>query len=536
MKEVVMSRPIPARPNLERDRKAAKALVRLHAAGDSEALARIRAHHPRFRGQGDGALAAAPFRLADALLVVAREYGVESWPRWKALAEFLCADFDARVGLFLTAALGDDARQSEALLARVPGLAAADLHAACAACDAGRVAEQLARDPAAATQRGGPCDAEPLWTLCFSNVRLDDGEALAARVHIAQSLLAHGADPSATAVKDSDFGPFTASALYGTIARNLPELTQLLLEAGAVPDGDTLYHAAECRSTDCLRALLAHGARTPGSFALHHAIDYPGTEAIRLLLDAGADPNEVHPRGCNALQHAARRGRGSEEIDLLLRHGAAIDAADGDGRTAYAIARRLGHLETAAALRSRGASDSLPERDRFAIACAAGDLRTARDLVARDPDLLARAVAEDAALLPEAARLDHRDAVRLMLDLGFPIEAAGGFDLEATALNHAALHAHPEMVGLLLARGANPEARNPHGGTALGALSWGSRYAIPPVDTRPRDEAERQRDVVAAAERLIAAGARILPQHLANASPLLAELLRSRGSIEEDER
>jgi hypothetical protein len=43
-----------------------------------------------------------------------------------------------------------------------------------------------------------------------------------------------------------------------------------------------------------------------------------------------------------------------------------------------------------------------------------------------------------------------------MLDLGFPIESVAGFDMEATALNHAALHAHVEMVALLLERGADP--------------------------------------------------------------------------------
>ena len=530
-----MSRPIPPRPNLERDRKAAKALVRQHAEVDPDALARIRAHHPRFRGQGDAALAAAPFRLSDALLVVAREYGVESWPRWKALAEFLCADFDARVRLFLTAALGDDARQSESLLARAPELAAADRHAACAACDAARVEEVLARDPGAARRRGGPCDAEPLWTLCFSNVQLGDRDARAARARIGRSLLAHGADPSTTAVKDSDFGPFTATALYGTIARNQPELTELLLEAGADPDdGESLYHATESRGAPSLRLLLAHGARIAGSHALVHALDYPDPEPVRLLLEAGADPNELGPRGENALHHAARRGRGPAELDLLLRHGAAIDARTADGRSAYAIARRLGHLETAATLRSRGASDLLPDGDRFAAACSAGDERAARELLSRDPGLVERLSEEDRALLVEAARDGHRDAVRLMLDLGFPLEASGGYDWSGTALNKAAHAGHPELVTLLLERGADPEARNHFDGTALGALAWSSRHGDG-VDIHARGEAERQRDLVACAERLLAAGARILPQHLTNASEPLAELLRRHGANDGDE-
>lgn len=531
-----MSRPIPPRPSLERDRKAAKGLRKSHAAADPEALARIRAHHPRFRGRSDAHVAAAPFRLADALLVVAREYGVESWPRWKALAAFLCADFERRVHLFLEAAYSQDPRRSEALVAHAPELTAADLHAACAACDAERVEETLARDPGAANRRGGPCAAEPLWTLCFSNVRVGDAAAAEARVRIARQLLARSADPNTSARIDAGTDSFDASALYATVARDQPALTRLLLEAGADPnDGESLYHASECRDAECLRALLAHGARPEGTNALLHALDYSDSERVRLLLEAGADPNEVGGRGENALHHAARRGRGAAEIDLLLRHGARLDAVTSAGRSAYAIARRLGNSQTGQHLLARGASDAIPDGDRFAAACAAGDAPAARALLARDPGLVQRLSEEDADVLVEAARRGRRDAVTLMLDVGFPVDAIGGYDMRATSLHHAVLHAHVEVVELLLARGADPEALNPFGGTALGTAAWASRHARPPVDTGPRPEAERQRDLLAVAERLLSAGVRILPDHLANASPPLAELLRRYGAVEAEE-
>jgi ankyrin repeat protein len=436
------------------------------------------------------------------------------------------------VAIFLAAALADDPRRSHALLARAPDLAAADLHTACAAIDAARAEAILARDPPAATRRGGPCDAQPLWTLCHSNLHLEAEPARAARLAIARRLLALGADPDARATRDSDFGPFSASALYGTIARNQPGLTELLLQAGADPnDGESLYHATEHRDGRCLRALLAHAPRIAGTHALAHALDYPDPEPVRWLLEAGADPGETGPRGENALQHAARRGRGAVAIDLLLRHGAALDAESAEGRTAYAIARRHGNQATAELLRARGASDALSELDRCLAACAAGDEPAARARLAQSPGWTARLSAEDHGLLVEAARLDHREAVRLMLDLGFPIEANAAFDWSGTALNHAAHQAHVAMVELLLARGADPEATNQFGGTALGALLWSSRHPDG-VDVRMRSEAERQRDLLACAERLLAAGARILPQHLANASPALAELLRARGAAD----
>ncbi|MGH7638751.1 MAG: hypothetical protein ACREOK_13970 [Gemmatimonadaceae bacterium] len=69
-------RPLPPRPSLEFERKEAKALLRRLRAGESAALARARERHPTLDP-------ARPTRikLADAQLVISREYGFASWPR-----------------------------------------------------------------------------------------------------------------------------------------------------------------------------------------------------------------------------------------------------------------------------------------------------------------------------------------------------------------------------------------------------------------------------------------------------------------------
>lgn len=68
--------PLPPRPSLEYERKQAKMLLRQLRAGDPAALARARARH------GAPSLSASvEITLADAQLVVAREYGFASWPR-----------------------------------------------------------------------------------------------------------------------------------------------------------------------------------------------------------------------------------------------------------------------------------------------------------------------------------------------------------------------------------------------------------------------------------------------------------------------
>src|SRR5437868_2273827 len=77
-------RNLPDRASLVQLKHQAKDLLRLHAAGDVAALQRIREFHPRFSGFSDTALVAAEFKLSDAQLALAREYGFASWTRLKA--------------------------------------------------------------------------------------------------------------------------------------------------------------------------------------------------------------------------------------------------------------------------------------------------------------------------------------------------------------------------------------------------------------------------------------------------------------------
>ena len=67
-------RHFPVRPNLDQLRNQAKNLLRSVRHGDADALAEFRKHHPR-QVEPDTA------KLADAQLVLARSYGLPSWPR-----------------------------------------------------------------------------------------------------------------------------------------------------------------------------------------------------------------------------------------------------------------------------------------------------------------------------------------------------------------------------------------------------------------------------------------------------------------------
>jgi len=95
-------------------------------SGNASALARIRAHHPQFRGHVAGLLSSTPLSLVDAQLVIAREHGFRDWSQLEE--QFAAADrlaqyrphpsFDAALSAFDS---GDAARLS-ALMAADPDL------------------------------------------------------------------------------------------------------------------------------------------------------------------------------------------------------------------------------------------------------------------------------------------------------------------------------------------------------------------------------------------------------------------------------
>src|SRR4051812_6726436 len=208
---------------------------------------------------------------------------------------------------------------------------------------------------------GGPNGWAPLLYVTHS---------VFASAALARDLLERGADPNVTFT--NEFGEM--SALYGAAGRaHDPELTRLLLEAGANPDdGESVYHATEAESPECLRALLEHGA-TAEPIMLAHALDAERPEHVRLLLDAGADPAELLP-------HAVRRGRGPDTIRLLVERGAELEHRAGEGwrrperlRTAYQHAVLRNRDAVAATLEELGARTEVDFDDLAIAAVARGE-------------------------------------------------------------------------------------------------------------------------------------------------------------------
>ena len=107
-----MSKPLPARPDLEQLRKQAKDLLKSAHAGQPDALRRFWEHHPEHSPSAPS--------LADAQLVLAREHGFASWPKLKEHIHAVLLDTRDPLELFKDAFHADDAVLFAKLLERYP--------------------------------------------------------------------------------------------------------------------------------------------------------------------------------------------------------------------------------------------------------------------------------------------------------------------------------------------------------------------------------------------------------------------------------
>jgi ankyrin repeat protein len=216
-------------------------------------------------------------------------------------------------------------------------------------------------------------------------------------------------------------------------------------------------------------------------------------DIARVLLDAGADVNatsESYGGGSTALglvstsAHPRARGVQIALIDVLLGYGARIDGEE----TLPSLVRNAlsnGCPEAAVALASRGEGVNT-----LYAACGAGELGRAQRLFdAATPEQ------REAALIV-AAQQGHEDIVTDLLDHGVNLAANHGM----TALHNAGAGGHTGLMALLLARGADLEARNEYGGTVLSSTLWFAQHVT--------DAEFLSRDMLRCVEWLLNVGAK----------------------------
>ena len=493
--------------NLEQQHKLAKDLIRAARAGDSTALARLRAV------RDDAGTPARALKLADAQLAVARESGFESWPQ--LVTALQQRDVDA----FRAAVEAGDVARTQQLVA----LAHVRKHVNDPMFAFGQRAAHIgAKNGAMLTvliAAGADVNRKSEWENGPYTV-LDNTNESTARF-----LLARGATLTPN-----------AAARLGWF----DELQTLVNADGALVHargGDGQQPLHEAKTVAIADFLLDRGAgidvrcidhkTTPAQYAL---VDRP--DVCRRLLERGATPD---------IFMAARLGDVGLATRLLDADPSCVGARVnepgyppvpplhtycwtlGFGVSPHDVASRSGHRDVRELLDARS-----PARIRFINALLAADEEAAGALLRENPSLIGSLTRFDHGRLAHAIFYEQFDAADLMLRLGFD-PAAPGPD-GGTALHTACWVGNAALVERILAHGGVPlDSRDPtHQGTPLGWAVFGSVHRRAPGA-----------DYIALVDRLVAAGADVTAVaniegktqlEMATGNPAMQAALRRHGA------
>lgn len=455
---------LPARPNLEHLKKQARQLQRGFFEADPISIDRFR--------QVDPALTASTPKLADALHVVAREYGFNDWPALKA-----------HVG-----SLSEDPAEA--------------LKSAIFANDASLVRSVLKRHPALQSRID-----EPLPNFEFESPALIGAVRKGSR-EMVDVLLEAGANINKRT------GWWAGS--FGVLDVSGPELTPYLIERGAHID---IHAAARLGMFDRVTELVEadpasiHARGGDGQMPLHFAAT---VEIAEYLLDRGAqiDALDIDHESTAAQWLMGRTPPLMDVVRYLISRGAKTDilmtAAVGDlertrghldanpasvmmsvsekdlpkqnihaggsiyififgwAKTPHMLARQFGHEEVFRLLMERS-----PTWLRLAQACEVGDDAIAKELLERHPEITRQLPPDALPRIVGAALQNKTQGLRMMLDAGWPANVKG--DKDQTPLHWASWHGNAEAVRELIRRGANVNAiEREFGGVPLGWARHGS--------------------------------------------------------------
>ncbi len=321
------------------------------------------------------------------------------------------------------------------------------------------------------------------------------------------------------------------------------EIAELLLNEGtdvnaAQGPWSTALHAATSEGHyELARMLLKRGAK----HSIHTGAGMGEVEIVREMLRD--DPGLVSARDNSGRKktplHWAAAGGDVGVVRLLLANGADTDELDGLRRTPLHFAAAEGHEEVARELIDRRAALNLLEDSLGTTpllqAAEAGHAGVVRLLLQQDQyinytiNCYAADCGGDNALML-AASGGHADVVELLLSEGHFWARGSKPGSGATALHGAAFRGHVDVARLLVEKGADVNARDRYGGTAL--------HETADFTTIPLEFAGRY----GVAEFLLANGAEVNAKNEDGRTPLgvaissgdyrLAALLREHGGTE----
>jgi len=446
------TRTLPDHASLENLKKQAKDLAKDYRAGRPEAVARVAAARPNVATAPGGRR----FTLADAQLVVAREYGLKSWPR---LLQHLALDAGRRrcheLDILFQEIRGvrsETLTVGELLDREVEALLGA--HRARVACAATVVRQ-------ARWQYGRPEETDA--AIFDVELTREQAREAIARWHLfglaqqpSQQASWAEAQRSADAVVDRIF----EAAVDAIVAGEAEELAALVARAPAI------VHARSPFGHH--RTLLQHVAANGIESSRQWQSPSNAVEIARILIGAGADvdaPSDGPGGGWTALtllvtsEHPAKAGVQADLVEVLCRAGAKPDGIEDDGKPLWE-AIKFAYTPAVDALVRCGA-----RVDNLIFAASAGD----REAVSRYFDAEGK-LDLDRSATPAWAWRDWGERRLPGLARDHMLEYA---------LIHAAVHGRREVVELLLSKGPDLAVREPFwNNTALDAAQYNRHAAI----------------------------------------------------------
>jgi ankyrin repeat protein len=319
--------------------------------------------------------------------------------------------------------------------------------------------------------------------------------------------------PSLREEIDEPVFPFDTPALVQYASAQDLEAVDLLLELGADPNRRTSWWAGGFHALHHARGAVADrlmaGGAVPDACG---AAQMDRVDLLARILDE--DPSRVHERGGDG-QTPLHFARSREVVDLLLAHGADIDALDVDHRSAPAHwmlqgKRGAGRYALAEYLVERGAAvdvflaAALGLVDRLEAMLARdpsiGELRTGKGEYGEKPPssfhIYTWTIGQYLSPLQVAARFDQERAIDLLSRHASPKDrllaaCASGRAGEAAdillespglvsrleredlrALPEAGWNGNAAAVDLMLSLGFDPAADGPDLGTVLHCAAW----------------------------------------------------------------
>jgi ankyrin repeat protein len=304
-----------------------------------------------------------------------------------------------------------------------------------------------------------------------------------------------------------------------------------VISLSAAGGGTTLIDAVKVGNRAAVRALLTptavKSAEADGMTALHWAVRGDDLDTVQLLIKAGANVSAANRYGITPLSLAATNGNPAI-TRALLKAGANPNAPGPDGETVLMTAARAGNADVVNALIERGVNVNATEtwQGQTALMWAAtenhgavikalgahGVELNARSKELSFPDYRYETNGMAVFQLPKggwtalmyAARQNAMDAVSALADVHADLNATTKQE-GTTALQIAIINIHYDLANRLLERGADPNVVDASGMTALYAAV--DMRAPANLLTRPEPKLRDTLDAVGVVKSLLAHGA-----------------------------